>query len=150
PQLAVSPDGQKLAFAAVMDGKTSLWVRPLDSFLAQRFERTEGAAFPFWSPDGRFVAFFADGRLRKIAVSSGSPPSISDAASGDGGTWNQEGVVVFAPDTAGPLSRIPAAGGVATPVTTLDQAGGEFSHCWPQFLPDGKHFLYLARNKDRE
>ncbi len=148
PQLALSPDGRKLAFVAVDKGaKSSLWIRSLDSFSAQRLSGTEGAAFPFWSPDGQFVGFFADGKLKRIAFAGGSPLSICDAKSGQGGAWNRDGVIVFTPDfPPSPLYRVPAAGGVATPVTTLDTAGGEVLHSWPQFLPDGRHFLYLAGN----
>ena len=150
PQLALSPDGRKLAFVAVDRGaRPSLWIRSLDSFSAQRLSGTEGAAFPFWSPDGQFVGFFADGKLKRIAFAGGSPLSICDAKAGQGGAWNRDGVIVFAPDLPpSPLYRVPAAGGVATPLTTLDTAGGEFLQCWPQFLPDGRHFLYLGSYRD--
>jgi eukaryotic-like serine/threonine-protein kinase len=142
-QVSVSPDGHYVAFVAEESGRgRTLWVRALGSLSAQQLDRTEGARFPFWSPDSQTIAFFADGKLKRIPVSGGSPLVICDAPSPDGGTWNREGVIVFAPDSNSPLHRVPAAGGVSTPVTTLDKTQQETAHIWPQFLPDGQRFLY--------
>jgi len=144
PQAAVSPDGRKLAIAAMdPSGRNSLWVRPLDSVSAQRLDKTEGAVVPFWSPDSQFIAFFADGKLKKVPVSGGAPQTLCDAKSFDGGAWSREGTIVFA-GADGALYRVAAAGGVATPATALDKAQGEAFHRWPQFLPDGRRFLYFA------
>jgi serine/threonine protein kinase/Tol biopolymer transport system component len=149
PQLAVSPDGRQVAFIADEMGRSrDLWVRPLGSLTAQKLDRTEGARFPFWSPDSQSIGFFADGKLKRIPVSGGSPLTICDAPNGEGGTWNREGVIVFAPDSAGPLHRVLAAGGVSAPVTTVDKAQ-ESAHVWPQFLPDGKRVIYLARGGNK-
>ncbi len=145
-QFSVSPDGRYVAFIADEDKRgSSLWVRALGSLSAQKLDRTDNAVFPFWSPDSQTIAFFADGKLKRIPVSGGSPLTICDAPNPDGGTWNREGVIVFAPDTNGPLLRVPAAGGVSTPVTTLDKTQQETAHIWPQFLPDGQRFLYWTR-----
>src|SRR5690242_16445143 len=145
-QVAVSPDGRYVAFVADESGKgRSLWVRALGSLTAQKLDRTDGAGFPFWSPDSQTIAFFADGKLKRIPVSGGSPLTICDAPNPDGGTWNRDGVIVFAPETTGPLHRVLAAGGVSAPVTTLDKAQQETAHMFPQFLPDGQRFLYWAR-----
>ena len=100
--------------------------------------------FRFWSPDSRFVAFFAQGKLKKIDVAAGSPQTLCDAPLGEGGTWNRNDEILFARDAAGGLFKVSAAGGGPAPVTNLDKAQGEISHAWPQFLPDGRHFLYLA------
>jgi serine/threonine protein kinase/Tol biopolymer transport system component len=147
--IAISPDGRRLAFMATdSSGKGRLWIRPLDSLTAQPLQETDGATFPFWSPDSRFIGFFAGGRLKRIDVSGGPPQTLCDASSGRGGTWNRDGVIVFAPDLSSALYRISAAGGESAPLTTLDQAS-ESSHRWPRFLPDGRHFLYLSRQGDR-
>jgi dipeptidyl aminopeptidase/acylaminoacyl peptidase len=99
--------------------------------------------YPFWSPDSRFLGFFADGKLKKIDVSGGPPITLGNAPDARGGTWNSDGVIVFAPGAAGALHRISASGGgVSTPVTKLDETRVEISHRWPVFLPDGEHFLY--------
>jgi len=144
-QVSVSPDGHYVAFVADESGRgRTLWVRALGSLSAQQLDRTEGARFPFWSPDSQTIAFFADGKLKRIPVSGGSPLVICDAPNPDGGTWNREGVIVFAPDANSPLHRVPAAGGVSTPVTTLDKTQQETAHIWPQFLPGGQRFLYWA------
>ena len=148
PQISLSPDGRYLAFVADETGKErTLWVRALGSLSAQKLDKTEGAGFPFWSPDSQHIAFFADNKLKRIPVSGGSPVNIADAGVGDGGTWwqegNGEGVIVFAPTTASPLLRVPASGGRPTPFTKL--AEGETAHIFPQFLPDGKRILYFAR-----
>ena len=145
-QLSVSPNGRYVAFIADQDKLgPSLWVRALGSLSAQKLDRTDNARFPFWSPDSQTIAFFADGKLKRIPVSGGSPLTICDAPNPNGGTWNREGVIVFAPDTNSPLHRVLAAGGVSTPITTLDKTQQETAHAWPQFLPDGQRFLYWAR-----
>jgi Tol biopolymer transport system component len=143
---AISPDGRRLAFvAADSSGKPRLWVRPLDSLAPQPLPGTDGASSPFWSPDSRFIGFFADGKLKKTDVSSGSPQTLCDAQNNRGGTWNRDGVIAFAPTARGALYRVSAAGGDPAPLTTLDQS--ENSHRWPQFLPDGRHYLYLNRQE---
>jgi len=144
---AISPDGGRLAFSAIdSSGKQRLWVRPLDSLSAQPLPETEGAFRPFWSPDSRFIGFFAGGKLKKIDVSGGPPQTLCEAPIGTGGTWNRDGVIVFAPGGGIGLCRVSAAGGEAAPLTTLDQPR-EISQRWPQFLPDGRHFLYLSRQE---
>jgi serine/threonine protein kinase/Tol biopolymer transport system component len=160
PLAALAPDGKKLALVAEDDtGLRSLWLRPLSSTAYQRLDRTEGASLAFWSPDSRFIAFFADGKLKKIPVSGGPPQTICEAGVGDGegGTWSQDGVILFpaprktaAALPTGALYRVPSAGGTVEPATVLDKDHGEVSHSWPQFLPDGRHFLYLARNENPE
>lgn len=127
------------------DGSQLLWVREIDALAARPLAGTDGGAYPFWSPDSRSVGFFADGKLKKIDVAGGPPITLCDAVSGRGGTWNRDGVIVFSPDSGTALYRVSAAGGASSPVTQLDQARGEGTHRWPIFLPDGRHFLYLAR-----
>ncbi len=140
----LSPDGLRLAFVAKnADGKQMLWIRPLNSVVAQSMSGTDGAIFPFWSPDSRDVAFFAAGKLNKIDASGGPPQALCDAPSGRGGTWGSNGTIVFSPDTTSGLARVDAAGGSRVAITTLD-SGRETSHRWPNFLPDGNHFLYFA------
>jgi Tol biopolymer transport system component len=147
----VSPDGSRMAFVARReDGTTMIFLRPLDSIVALPLAGTEGGACPFWSPDGRMLGFFSSSKLRKIDASGGPPMSLADAPAARGGSWGSQGIIVFAPDQAGPLMQIPAAGGTATPATQLDEARGESTHRWPQFLPDGKHFIYLARIVQRD
>src|SRR5262249_6268246 len=109
---------------------------------------TDGATFPFWSPDGSAIAFFADGRLKRVDVAGGTPVPLANAASPRGGTWNGRGDIIFAPTTARALMVGDAAGGDARPVTEL--APGQTSHRWPQFLPDGRRFLFeSALSKER-
>jgi Tol biopolymer transport system component len=154
-QAVPSPDGHYIAFIArdKVSGKENLWVRPLGSLAAHKLDKTENANFPFWSPDGQFIAFFADDKLKRIPAAGGSPQTLCEAktvgggsrASGDGGAWNRESVIVFAPGGR-ELMRIPAAGGIPTPATTLGQQ--DRSHSWPQFLADGRHLLYFVHGKD--
>jgi len=145
--LTISPDGQKLVFpATVADGQTPLWVRTLGSLAAYPLPGTEGASTPFWSPDGRYLAFFAQGKLRKTDVAGGQPQTLCEAGPGGGGSWNRDGVIVFSGGLNDALFRVPAAGGEARPLTTLDTSRQEVSHRHPYFLPDGRTFLYLARS----
>ncbi|HUQ91571.1 MAG TPA: protein kinase [Bryobacteraceae bacterium] len=140
---ALSPDGRYLALAAAMEGKRRLWVRPLAGLTAQELAGTEDAMYPFWSPDSRSIGFFAGGKLKRISV-DGSPPQIlCDAPTGRSGTWNRDGVIVFAASNFGPLQRVPAAGGV--PIGVTKAAEGEL-HRFPVFLSDGSRFVYLAKS----
>ena len=138
----LSPDGRRLAFVTSHDGPDQIWVRDLDAFEARALPGTDGATYPFWSPDGASVAFFAEGKLRKIAVAGGPPQTLCDAGSGRGGTWNREGVILFSNGPDSPILRVPAAGGSPVPVSRI--AGGAAGHRFPFFLPDGVHFLYNA------
>jgi Tol biopolymer transport system component len=142
---AVSPDGRKLAFTAGFNGKLMLWVRSLDSLEAKPLPGTENAAYPFWSPDSRSIGFFALPRkLKTIPVAGGPAQDIADVVVGRGGSWSPAGIIVFCPRPIGPLYEVAATGGSSKPVTSLDEARGEVAHGFPQFLPDGRHFLYLA------
>ena len=149
----LSPDGTKLAFVGMAEDTSSLWVRPLDSLEAQRLPATEGATFPFWSPDSRYLAFFADGRLKKIDTTGGPPQTLCDAPTGRGGAWAEDdqgsGVIVFAPTRNSPLHRVSSAGGEPTPVTDLPETGLVYSHRLPRFLPGGRRFLYLKQEEVR-
>ena len=141
-QLAVSPDGRNIAFVAGAQGEFQLWLRPVASADARAIQGTEGAAFPFWSHDSRFIAFFAGGKLKKVAIAGGPPIVVADAADGaGGGSWSRDNVIVFGTVRSG-VFRVPSAGGVPTAVTTL--ADGETAHRWPHFLPDGRHFFYTG------
>jgi eukaryotic-like serine/threonine-protein kinase len=149
--VAISPDGTRLAFvAASSDGKKLLWARPFASVTAQPLPGTEGASYPFWSPDSRFIGFFASGKLKRIDIVGGLPQTLGDAPDGRGGTWNREGVIVFAPSPGEGLRRIFAAGGQSASLTNLDASRQETAHLWPHFLPDGRHFVYLATTAKRE
>ncbi len=142
--IAVSPDGLRLAFVAIgANSVQSLWLRPLGASSAQPLAGTEGAISPFWSPDSRFIGFFANGKLKKIEAAGGSPQTLCNAPNGRGGTWNRDGVIVFAPDILSPLYRVPQAGG-APAALPLDQSRKEKVYHFPYFLPDGRHFLYRA------
>ena len=146
----VSPDGASIAFVSLGIGGQTLWVRRLDAVEARELAGTVGAIHPFWSPDGRSLEFFADGKLTRIDVSGGAAQVICDAPLGSGGAWNADDVIVFAPSPNTGLFRVSAAGGPPSPVTMLDAAAQESSHRWPLFLPDGRRFLYLARTTSRQ
>jgi Tol biopolymer transport system component len=142
---ALSTDGLRLAYVAQgANGKFLLWVRPLDSLTAQPLAGTEDAGYPFWSPDGRSIGFFGLGKLKRIDASGGPPLTLADAPLPRGGSWSKDGVIVFAPSVNAPLYRVSSAGGTATPLTSLDPSKNETTHRWPHFLPDGRHFLYVA------
>jgi Tol biopolymer transport system component len=138
---ALSPDGKQIAFVASGDGASRLWLRSLSATTAQPLAGTDGAAFPFWSPDSRSVGFFADGKLKRLDLGGGAPHTVAAAPVGCGGTWNADGVMLFAPTANSPLFRVPASGGQAVAVTTL---GRQRSHRFPSFLPDGRQFIFLG------
>jgi eukaryotic-like serine/threonine-protein kinase len=150
PAVAVSPDGRRVVFKAAVDGKNSLWVRDLDSLSLRMLAGTDNANLPFWSPDSRWIGFFAQGNLMKIDVAGGPTITICSADSGRGGTWNENDVIVFAPKNTGALFRVSAAGGTAAPLTELDTTRKEDAQRFPWFLPDGRHFLYLSRSGDAD
>jgi len=142
----LSQDGKNLAFVAAEAGRARrIYLRSLGSLEARPLSGTDNAFAPFWSPDGRKLGFFADGKLRVIDTQGGTPVSLADAPNGRGGSWSPDGTIVFAPDFFYSLYRVPASRGTAVAVTRLD-ASKHTSHRWPWFLPDGKHFLYLAIN----
>jgi hypothetical protein len=140
----VSPDNRRVAFTGENGGDTRLFVRDLELNDATPIAGTEGARQPFWSPNGKFLGFFANRKLMKVAVDGGSPPvPLADAPDPRGGTWSSSDTIVFQSlyrDTG--LSQVPAAGGASRPATLLDIAGPDTSHRWPAFLPDGIHFVY--------
>src|SRR5580693_4189591 len=144
----LSPDGSAIAFSATgADGKAALWVRPMNLLEARILPSTEGAIFPFWSPDGRSLGFFAGSKLKTIDLNGGSAQVICDASLGRGGAWGPGGVILFSPSPSDPLMRVSINGGTPVPITKIDTAL-HTSHRWPFFLPDGKHFLYLALHHD--
>jgi eukaryotic-like serine/threonine-protein kinase len=146
----ISPDGRRILFSAEnKDGKRQLWIRSLDSLDAQLLPGTDDAIQAFWSPDSRFIGFFATNKLKKIDAAGGPAQTLGDARA-LGGAWNRDGIIIYAAGTTPVLSRISSAGGTPAQVTTLDAARNEASHLWPQFLPDGRHFIYLARSVLRE
>jgi serine/threonine protein kinase len=148
---ALAPDGKNVAFAATDSaGVTRLWVRSLNSLQCAPLAGTDEASYPFWSPDSRFIGFFSGGKLRRIDASGGAVSTLCEAPSGRGATWGAEDMILFSPSSSEPLSRIPAAGGTPSPVTNLDSSRLEHSHRWPWFLPDGRHFLYLARSSSSD
>ncbi|MEK6325178.1 MAG: protein kinase [Acidobacteriota bacterium] len=151
PQPTLSPDGRLLAFVSVSeDSRQLLWVRPLDSVEARVLAGTDDATYPFWSPDSRFIGFFAGGKLKKVDVLGRSTQVLCDAFQARGGAWNREGLIVFSPNYDAALYAVSAAGGVPTPVTSLDSSRQELGHQWPYFLPDGRHFLYSVRSAQKE
>jgi eukaryotic-like serine/threonine-protein kinase len=148
--LALGPDGHTIAAVGVSEsGKNkTLWLYDVGGQRPRELAETEGASFPFWSPDGKAVAFFADGKLKRVDIGGGPAQVICDAPAARGGTWNRKGVIVFSPSghLSGGLYRVSAAGGTPTAITKPDASHAVNTHRWPMFLPDGKHFLYLAAN----
>ena len=143
----LSPDGSRLAFVARDEkGSVMLYEQALDSLQAQPLNGTDNAMYPFWSPDSRQVGFFTvDRKLKRISASGGPPQIICDANAGRGGAWSKDGTIVFAPSVSGTLLRVSASGGAVEPASKLDATQGENGHRWPNFLPDGRHFIYWAR-----
>ena len=147
----ISPDGRRIVFRLnTEDGKELLWVRALGSFDTRPLAGTEGATQPFWSPDSRSVAFFANTKLKRLDISGGAPQTLCDAPSNMSGAWGRDGTIIFSRGTASGLYRVPAAGGTPIQVTYVDASRNEIEHIWPYFLPDGRHFIYLVRNAQPE
>jgi eukaryotic-like serine/threonine-protein kinase len=151
--LALSPDGRRIAFLTRDWGSTTstrqrLWVRAVDSLDMRRLDGIEDAHYPFWSPDGRSVAFFEGFRLRRVDVEEGAVQTICESGWGFGGSWGRDGRIVFSPDYGKGLLVVSATGGVPAQATALDTARGDGGHSFPSFLPDGRHFVFLARNAD--
>jgi eukaryotic-like serine/threonine-protein kinase len=144
---AISPDGRSLVFVAVSSGGTKLWLRPLDSTTARELPGTEHAQYPFWSPDSKSVAFFANGKLQRLELAGGSPVSLAEAPSPRGGAWSSRGTIVFCPSPVSWLWKVAATGGPSTPLTNDDRAHGQYTQRWPVMLPDGNRFLYFARGE---
>jgi len=150
--LALSPDGNNLAYVGSSpDGKSQLWLRPLDSLTARPLEGTEGASWPFWSPDGTQIGFFADSKLKIIHAAGGSTRMLTDTGQfPQGGSWGPDGAIVFNREWTGPLFRVSRAGGGSiTPATKLDTSAKELSHCYPFLLPGGRAMLYQAMTYTR-
>jgi Tol biopolymer transport system component len=141
---ALSPDGRQIVFVASGDGASRLWLRSLATTTAQPLAGTEGARYPFWAPDSRSIGFFAASALKRLDLGGGAPQTLAPVSTGRGGTWNADGVIVFAPIGNGsPLMRVSATGGAAVAVTTLGPQ--QLGHRWPHFLPDGRRFLFYVR-----
>ena len=139
----LSPDGRSVAFIARVAGVTQLWVRGLDSFKPRALAGTEDAYGPFWSPDSRSLGFFAQGKLKRIAVTGGPAVALCDVEQGRGGSWSRQDMIIFG-KYPGEIYRVPAAGGTPQQVTRLDPSRHDTTQRWPYFLPDGNHFLYMA------
>jgi len=147
----ISPDGRSVVFRLnTGDGKDPLWMRAMGSFDGRALVGTEGGFQPFWSPDSRSVAFFANGKLKRIDVSGGVVQTICDAPTNVSGAWSRDGTILFSRGVASGLYRVPAAGGSPVQVTTVDASRNEIEHTWPAFLPDGRHFMFLVRNAQPE
>jgi eukaryotic-like serine/threonine-protein kinase len=153
--VVLSPNGRTVAVIAyeesgreIVGARNGIWIYELGSQGGRNLDDTEGASYPFWSPDGRSLGFFADGKLKKLELLGGRAQIICDAPSARGGSWNKDGVILFTPDARSGvgLYRVMASGGTVTPVSKLDTNRGELSHRWPMFLPDGTHYLYMAAN----
>ncbi len=146
PSAVLSPDGRQIVLVATgSNSRTRLWVRSLDHDDTRLLDGTLGARRPFWSPDGKDIAFFADGKLKRIPTTGGAVQTVAEAPTGSGGAWGRDGTILFAPTNMSPLWRVGAGGGRAVPVTRLDPARHETSHRFPVFLPDQKHFLLYVR-----
>jgi len=140
----LSPDGRTLAFVALSEGKPLIWVRPLDSATARSLPGTEGASRLFWSPDSRRIAFFQDGSLKKVAINGERPERVANRPFRDG-AWSVNGTILLGGQAGRPLFLVSELGGEPTAETALDPSLGEVSHDYPEFLPDGRHYIYISR-----
>jgi dipeptidyl aminopeptidase/acylaminoacyl peptidase len=141
--LALSPDGQLLVFVASPQGTPRLWLRPLDSAKAEPLAGTERASFPFWSPDSRSIAFFADGKLKRLDIAGGPAQTLATIPRAYGGTWGADGVILVGYGGVRPIARVSATGGELAGLLRLEP--GQIFQFFPQFLPDGRHFLYAVQ-----
>jgi Tol biopolymer transport system component len=149
PQIAISPDGHWIAYVAAERHKPSqIWLRPLDNRETKPLDGTVGAQFPFWSPDSRYLAFFAEGKLKKIAIAGGSAQVLADAPAGRGGTWSSENVILYSPRPNSLVNRIAATGGTPTTVGSPFANSDIIGDNWPVFLPDRRHFLVYQRSSN--
>jgi Tol biopolymer transport system component len=146
--MAIAPNGHTVAVVGDREsgGKSALWFYEIGSREARSVANTDGASFPFWSPDGRSIGFFAEGKLKRLDFAGGPVQTLCDARSGRGGSWNRDGVILFTPSgrIGEVVNRVSASGGVPQPISVLDASRGETSHRWPMFLPDGKHYLFMT------
>ena len=146
---ALSPDGQRLAFVADDAGESRLWVQRLDTGTAEPLAGTEEATYPFWSPDSQSIAFFASGWLKRLDLGSGLTRKLERVFAPRGGSWNADGVILYAPTVLGPLWQVSESGGEPTRVTRLEPKGPG-AHLFPQFLPDGRRFLFYVRGNPND
>ncbi len=151
PTVALSPDARRVLFLLQgEEGKRSIWVRSLDSLTMRRLPGTAGGRGMFWSPDGHMVAFFSEGRLKRMGSDGGPVETICESGAGFSGAWSPQGTILFTREFGDPIVAVPATGGTPEPVTALDTARGDVAHFHPAFLPDGRHFVFVARNIDPE
>jgi Tol biopolymer transport system component len=143
---AISPDARHLVFVAAGKGQSMLWLRPLDTTAARPLQGTEGATNPFWSPDSASIGFFSSGKIKRLALAGGAPQTITDASTNPGAAWGPDNSILFWRTAATGLLRIPASGGDAVPVTKLP--AGALTDVQPQFLPDGKHFIFFRTGQE--
>ena len=152
--MAIAPNGQTVAVVGDHEsrGKSALWLYEIGSREAKSLANTDGAIFPFWSPDGRSLGFFAEGKLKRLDMAGGGIQTLCDAPSGRGGSWNSDGVILFTPSgqIGDVVNRISASGGTPQRISTLDTSRSETSNRWPMFLPDGKHYLFMAFNVSKQ
>jgi serine/threonine protein kinase len=152
--MAIAPNGHTLAVVGDREsgGKSALWLYEIGSREPKSLANTDGASFPFWSPDGRSLAFFAEGKLKRLDIAGGPIQTLCDAPSGRGGSWNKDGVILFTPSgkIGDVVHRVSASGATPQPLTVLDTTRSETSHRWPMFLPDGKHYLFMAFNVSKQ
>jgi len=147
--ISISPDGKTAACIISSNGKSGLWVRPLESGIARLLPGTDNASSPFWSPDGKSLGFFSGGKLLSVDVAGGAPVAVCDVAGyRRGGAWSGDGRILFGGEAAG-ISQVSASGGTPTPLTTVDPVRGELAHRWPQIIPGGR-FLYWVRGDTPE
>jgi eukaryotic-like serine/threonine-protein kinase len=141
----ISPDGREIAFDATDDkGVTQVWLRSLDDLEPHPLSGTEGSTRPFWSPDSRYLGFIAGGKLKKVPIAGGPPQTLADTPTGSDGSWGSSGVILFDGQSNDPIRRVSAAGGTPQPAVSTDPEHGSTQVAWPDFLPDGRHFLYTV------
>ena len=145
PWPRISPDGRLLVFGTTVNGRKLLWIRPTDSMRGHAIETAETTETPFWSADSRRVAFFGDGKLKAVDLANDHVETLADAPAPHGGDWNTEGVLLYG--AAGGIFRVSADGSNRASVTALDEAAGDYQHGWPEFLPDGRRFVYIVRSR---